>query len=152
MLISVALHLWRTSRPHYAIVGQLPGTEHFRNVKRHDVATSDEVVTIRIDESLYFPNACFLEDRIRELAAEHPKVKHVILMCPAVNHIDASALESLEAVNRHLRDAGVTFHLSEVKGPVLDRLRRGHFLEDLTGEVFLSQFQAIKTLAPDSLR
>lgn len=152
VLTSVALHLWRTSRPHYAIVGQVPGTEHFRNAKRHDVATSDEVVTIRIDESLYFPNACFLEDRITALAADCPKVRHIILMCPAVNHIDASALESLEAINRHLRDAGVTFHLSEVKGPVLDRLRRSHFLDELTGQVFLSQFQAIKTLTPDSLR
>ena len=149
---SIALHLWRTSRPHCAIVGQVPGTEHFRNVQRHEVCTAEEVITIRIDESLYFPNARFLEDRITGLAADCPELKHIILMCPAVNHIDASALESLEAINRHLRDAGVIFHLSEVKGPVLDRLRRSHFLEQLTGQVFLSQFQAIKTLAPRSLR
>ncbi len=149
---SIALHLWRTTRPHCAIVGQVPGTEHFRNVQRHEVCTAEEVITIRIDESLYFPNARFLEDRITGLAADCPELKHIILMCPAVNHIDASALESLEAINRHLRDAGVIFHLSEVKGPVLDRLRRSHFLEQLTGQVFLSQFQAIKTLAPRSLR
>jgi SulP family sulfate permease len=148
---SIALHLWRTSRPHCAIVGQVPGTEHFRNVKRHDVAVCKRVVTIRIDESLYFPNARFLEERIIALAADCPEVKHVILMCPAVNHIDASALESLEAINRHLRDACVAFHLSEVKGPVLDRLRRSHFLDELTGQVFLSQYQAMKTLAPDVL-
>jgi len=73
-------------------------------------------------------------------------------MCVAVNHIDASALESLEAINRNLREAGITFHLSEVKGPVLDRLRRSHFLAELTGRVFLSQLQAIEALAPDSLR
>jgi sulfate permease, SulP family len=73
-------------------------------------------------------------------------------MCPAFNHIDASALESLEAINRSLREAGITFHLSEVKGPVLGRLRRSHFLAELTGRVFLSQFQAIEALAPDSLR
>jgi sulfate permease, SulP family len=149
---SIALHLWRTSRPHCAIVGQVPGTEHFRNVQRHEVCTAEEVITIRIDESLYFPNARFLEDRITGLAADCPELKHIILMCPAVNHIDASALESLEAINRHLRDAGVIFHLSEVKGPVLDRLRRSHFLGQLTGQVFLSQFQAIRTLAPRSLR
>jgi sulfate permease, SulP family len=149
---SIALHLWRTTRPHCAIVGQVPGTEHFRNVQRHEVCTAEEVITIRIDESLYFPNARFLEDRITGLAADCPELKHIVLMCPAVNHIDASALESLEAINRHLRDAGVIFHLSEVKGPVLDRLRRSHFLEQLTGQVFLSQFQAIKTLAPRSLR
>ncbi len=152
VVTSIVLHLWHTSRPHYAIVGQVPGTEHFRNVKRHDVVTSDEVITIRVDESLYFPNARFLEEKILALAAECPKLKHVILMCPAVNHIDASALESLEAINSQLADAGVTFHLSEVKGPVLDRLCRSHFLDELTGTVFLSQYQAVKTLAPEALR
>lgn len=149
---SIGQHLWRTSWPHCAIVGQVPGTEHFRNVQRYAVITTDEVITIRVDESLYFPNARFLEERITGLAVDCPSLKHIVLMCPAVNHIDASALESLEAINRHLRDADVTFHLSEVKGPVLDRLRRSHFLEQLTGEVFLSQFQAMQTLAPHSLR
>lgn len=152
VVTSIGLHLWHTSRPHYAIVGQVPGTEHFRNVERHDVAISDKVTTIRVDESLYFPNARFLEEKILALAADCPKLKHIILMCPAVNHIDASALESLEAINRQLGDAGLTFHLSEVKGPVLDRLRRSHFLDELTGTVFLSQYQAIKTLAPETLR
>lgn len=152
VITSIGLHLWHTSRPHYAIVGQVPGTEHFRNVMRHEVATCDEVITIRIDESLYFPNARFLEEEVLALAADCPKLKHIILMCPAINHIDASALESLEAINRQLADAGLTFHLSEVKGPVLDRLRRSHFLDDLTGTVFLSQYQAIKKLAPEALR
>jgi sulfate permease, SulP family len=150
--LSLALHLWRTSKPHFAIVGQVPGTEHFRNIKRHQVAISDEVITIRVDESLYFPNARFLEDTVAGIAADCPRLKHLVLMCPAVNHIDASALESLEAINRHLRLAGVTFHLSEVKGPVLDRLKRSHLLDELTGEVFLSQYQAIRTLAPGCLR
>jgi SulP family sulfate permease len=150
--LSLALHLWRTSKPHFAIVGQVPGTEHFRNIKRHQVAISDEVITIRVDESLYFPNARFLEDTVAGIAADCPRLKHLVLMCPAVNHIDASALESLEAINRHLKLAGVTFHLSEVKGPVLDRLKRSHLLDELTGEVFLSQYQAIRTLAPDCLR
>jgi SulP family sulfate permease len=63
-----------------------------------------------------------------------------------VNEIDASALESLEAMNERLRDAGVAFHLSEVKGPVMDRLRRSHLLQRLTGEVFLSQNEAVAAL------
>jgi len=147
--LSLALHLWRSSQPHCAVVGLVPGSEHFRNVKRHAVLTSEAMITLRVDESLYFPNARFLEDRIAALVADRVLIKHVVLMCPAVNHIDASALESLEAINRHLKDSDVTFHLSEVKGPVMDRLRRSHFLDELTGEVFLSQFDALKKLAPD---
>lgn len=150
--VSLALHLWRTSRPHAAIVGLVPGTEHFRNVERHEVLTSTRMATLRIDESLYFPNARYLEDRIIKLVADQPEIKHLVLMCPAVNHIDASALESLEEINRMLRDSGVTFHLSEVKGPVMDRLKRSHFLDDLTGKVFLSQFDALQELDPDTAR
>ncbi|WP_235830066.1 SulP family inorganic anion transporter [Algihabitans albus] len=148
--LSVALYLFKTSRPHVAVVGQVPGTEHFRNVLRHKVITSETVATLRVDESLYFANARYLEDKVYDLVAAQPQLEHFILMCPAVNEIDASALESLEAINHRLKDAGVTFHLSEVKGPVMDRLQRSPFLEELTGQVFLSQYEAFRTLASDS--
>lgn len=148
LALSIGLHLWRTSRPHYAIVGLVPGTQHFRNVKRHDVMTGETVLTIRIDESLYFPNARFMEELVAESVAARQTIKHVVLMCPAVNHIDASALESLEAINRNLSEAGVTFHMSEVKGPVMDRLKRSHFLDEMTGSVFLSQYDALQALDP----
>ena len=129
VLLSLLLHLYRTSKPHTAIVGQVQGTEHYRNVERHSVVTSPEILSIRVDESLYFANSRFLEDTIAAHVAERPDLRHVILMCSAVNAIDASALESLEEINRRLADAGLGFHLSEVKGPVMDRLRDTVFLE-----------------------
>lgn len=137
--LSLALFLWRASRPHAAIVGRVPDTEHFRNIKRHKVFTDPRVLTIRIDESLTYLNARWLEEFILEQVAEHPQLKHLILMCSAVNAIDASALESLEAINQRLTDGGVSLHLSEVKGPVMDALERSHFLEKLGGQVWLSQ-------------
>ena len=148
VILSLALHLYRTSKPHVAIVGQVPGTEHFRNVLRHEVVTSPEVLSIRIDESLYFPNARFLEDTLRARLAADPKIRHVVLMCPAVNDVDASAFESLETINRELREAGVLLHLSEVKGPVMDKLARGGFPEALSGQIFLTQCDAMRALAP----
>ncbi|WP_374380879.1 SulP family inorganic anion transporter [Dongia sp.] len=149
--LSLLLFLWRTSRPHVAIVGLVPQSEHFRNVDRHRVLVSDRVLSIRVDESLYFANARALEDRIYAEIAARPTLAHVVLMCPAVNLIDASALESLEAIQHRLHDAGVTFHLSEVKGPVMDALRRSDFLDHLQaggGHIFLSQFEAIRMLDP----
>jgi sulfate permease, SulP family len=131
-----------------AIVGLVPGTEHFRNIRRHDVLTSDEILTLRIDESLYFANSRYLEDRVTELVADRPRLRHLILMCSAINDIDASALESLEEINRRLADSGVTLHLSEVKGPVMDRLAKTSFLDDLSGEVYRSQFEAVCELDP----
>ncbi|MES0810434.1 sulfate permease [Roseibium sp. SCPC15] len=148
VLLSIALYLYRNSRPHMAIVGIVPGTEHFRNVDRHKVVTGESVLTLRVDESLFFANSRYLEDRVYELVAERPEIDHVVLMCPAVNEIDASALESLEEINHRLSDSGVCFHLSEVKGPVMDRLKRTDFLDHLTGRVFLSQYEALCALDP----
>ena len=146
VVLSIALHLYKTSRPHIAEVGQVPGTEHFRNINRHAVHTVPEVLTIRIDESLYFANARFLEDYILDRVVGDTSLQHVVLMCSAVNEVDMSALESLEAINHRLSDMGITLHLSEVKGPVMDRLQRSHFLDELTGEVFLSQYAAAAAL------
>lgn len=146
VLLSLTLHLWRTSRPHMAVVGQVPGTEHFRNIARHNVITDPAILSLRVDESLYFANSRYLEDRIATLVAERPGLRHVVLLCPAVNFIDSSALESLEEINRRLAESGIGFHLSEVKGPVMDRLQRTDFLQKLSGEVFLSQFDAISSL------
>ena len=146
--LSLTLFLYRGSRPHMAIVGQVLGTEHFRNVLRHQVETVPGILTIRVDESLFFANARYLEETVIELIAKDRSVRHLVLMCSAVNEIDASALESLEAINARLKDAGVTFHLSEVKGPVMDRLRRSHFLDALTGQVYLSQHEAVRRLKP----
>jgi len=147
VVLSILIHLYKSSRPHMAVVGRVPGTEHFRNVKRHKVEIDNTVLTLRVDESLYFANARYLEDSVYDMVASRPGLKHVILMCPAVNEIDMSALESLEAINERLEALGVKFHLSEVKGPVMDRLRRSDFLHHLSGKVFLSQHQAALELA-----
>ena len=144
--LSLALYLWRSSRPHAAIVGRVPETGHFRNVKRHKVLTNPRVLTIRVDESLTYLNARWLEEFVLETVADHPQAKHLVLMSSAVNSIDASALESLEAINHRLADAGIKLHLSEVKGPVMDRLERSPFLQELSGQVFLSQDEAFSTL------
>ncbi|WP_400087143.1 SulP family inorganic anion transporter [Yoonia sp. R78084] len=146
--LSILLHLYKSSKPHIAEVGQVPGTEHFRNILRHDVITDPSIVTLRVDESLYFANARYLEDKIQSRVAKDKDIRHVILQCAAINEIDLSALESLEAINERLKEMDVKLHLSEVKGPVMDRLKREHFLSEMTGQVFLSQFEATKALRP----
>ncbi|MGI9365772.1 MAG: SulP family inorganic anion transporter [Rhizobiaceae bacterium] len=142
VLFSLVLFLGRTSRPHFAIVGRVPGTEHYRNIKRHKVETTPQILSIRVDESLYFPNARFLEDIVNNAVSQDSEIREVVLMCSAVNFIDASALESLEQINHRLKDAGIKLNLSEVKGPVLDRLKKTDFIDQLSGQIFLSQFVA----------
>ncbi|MBY6029651.1 sulfate permease [Halomonas denitrificans] len=140
--LSIALFLYRTSKPHSAIVGRIPGSEHFRSVTRHEVETVSHLALFRVDESLYFANARYLEDTLYSLVTQRPELSDVVLICSAVNLIDASALESLDAINARLKDSRVTLHLAEVKGPVMDRLKHSDFLDALTGRVFLSTFAA----------
>lgn len=147
--VSLALFLWRASRPHIATVGLVPGTEHFRNVLRHDVVVSPNLLCLRVDASMFFANARGIEDRVNAEVAARVALQHVVLQCSAVNDIDASALESLEAIDQRLHDAGISLHLSEVKGPVMDKLQRNELLTRLSGQVFLTNYQAIQTLTPE---
>ncbi len=120
--LSLALYLWRTSRPHMAVMGRVPGTEHFRNVNRHVVETDPSLVVIRIDENIYFANAAQVEEYVAQHLTAMPEARHVLLVMTAVSYIDASGLEMLEHLEEDLSHAGVTLHLAEVKGPVADRL------------------------------
>ncbi|MDR9425269.1 MAG: sulfate permease [Marinobacter sp.] len=149
--LSIGLFLYRTSRPHCAVVGRVPGTEHFRNVLRHDVELCQQVTFLRVDESLYFANARFLEETVMDLVTREQELTDLVLVCPAVNLVDASALESLEAINERLKDAGVRLHLSEVKGPVMDRLKGTELLEHMGGRVYLSTYEAWQDLADETL-
>jgi SulP family sulfate permease len=148
-LVSILIHLFKSSRPHIATVGQVPGSEHFRNVLRHDVIIQPHILTIRVDESLYFANARYLEDHLFQNVSVRPELRHVILMCSAINAIDMSALGSLGTINDRLRDMDVQLHLSEIKGPVMDKLASTEFLKHLSGEIFLSQKIAVDFLRPE---
>ncbi|MEY3298343.1 MAG: hypothetical protein RLZZ597_1603 [Cyanobacteriota bacterium] len=145
---SIAFYLWRTSRPHMAEVGRVGDTEHFRNINRHEVQTYESVLAIRIDESLYFANTKYLEDYLMQAVANHPKAHALLLICAAINHIDGSALDTLETLIDGLREAGVTVYFSDIKGPVMDQLQRAGFIDRIGGpeRVFLSTHQAMETL------
>lgn len=147
VVLAVVLYLWRTSRPHVAIVGRLGETETYRNIKRHPVKTCPHVVAVRVDESLYFANTKYLEDTLLGIVAEQPEVKHLLLIGSAVNFIDASALGTLESLVGELRAAGVEFYLSDIKGPVMDRLTSIGFVETIGADhIFLSTHEAMTAL------
>ena len=145
--LSIVLHLSHTSRPHVAEIGLIEGTEHFRNVKRFDVKTVEHLLSLRPDESLFFANASFLEDYILDSINQRPAITDIVIQCSAVNEIDFSALEMLEALNSQLKEQNIRLSLSEVKGPVMDHLACCGFLQHLNGKVYLTQFQAFNALS-----
>lgn len=132
--VALAIYLRRTSNPHIAVMGRVPGTEHFRNVQRHEVETWPDVLFVRIDENLYFANVPHVESRLLSLVADHTEVKSLVLVLSGVAAIDASGLEFLESLVESLESAGITLHISEVKGPVMDQLKQTHFIQRLGEE------------------
>jgi SulP family sulfate permease len=146
VLGSIALLLKRTARPHWAEVGRVPGTETFRNVKRFPEAeTVPGALVLRIDESLVFVNSRWLAETVAEAAGARDGLRHVVLMMSGVNDIDLSGVESLEQLADALAVRNIKLHLSEVKGPLRDRL--AHFGTDwLTGQIFSTQTEAHQAL------
>ncbi len=148
VLISLLLHLARTSKPHIAIVGRVGNTEHFRNILRHPVTTSPHILAVRVDESLYFVNTKYLEDYLLKLVTEQKEVEYLLLVCSGINSIDGSALETLQRLIEDLHQMGIEFYLCEVKGPVFDQLEKVGFVDKLGRDrTFLSTDQAIKELS-----
>jgi SulP family sulfate permease len=141
---SIALLLQRTARPHVALIGRVPGTEHYRNVGRHQVELTPGVLGLRIDESLLFTNARQLADVVQQQVASHPDTQRVVLLMSPVNGIDFSGLAALRALHELLRAQGIRLDLSEIKGPVLDALRDGGWSAWFDGRVFLSHHQAMQ--------
>ena len=147
-IVALSLHLWHTSRPHIAIVGRLGDSEHFRNVLRYEVKTSPQVLAIRVDASLYFANAKYMENFLSREISDRPDVTSVVLVCSAVNLIDASALEVLESLIADLKSIGINFCFSEVKGPVMDKLLNIGFVDYVGRDhFFLSTDIAMRELA-----
>ncbi|RNF32153.1 sulfate:proton symporter [Massilia aurea] len=154
VLVGVALSMgaliWRASRPHIAVLGRIHGTEHFRNVDRYSAETTPGLLMLRVDAGLFFGNVDAVNERIDEELVQHAGTAHLVLVLSAVNAIDTSALFGLGELNASLRQRGVTLHLAEVKGPVMDRLRDSDLLGQLSGQVFLSAANAWDRLAGSS--
>lgn len=148
IILTVVSCLRRTSRPHIAVVGRIPETGHYRNIKRHSVETWQHLLLLRIDESITFANVNYIEEFITAELRRQAPIKHIILIFTSVSDIDTTALEALENLNHALQAAGMTLHLSEAKGPVLDKLEKTDFFTQLKpGKVFFHTEDAVRELA-----
>lgn len=146
VLMSLITVVWRSSRPHVAVVGRIADTEHFRNIHRHQVETHPKVLMLRIDENLFFANAIPVSEQILESLNQCHSATELVLVMSSVSRIDFTAVEMLEELNQELLNRNVRLHLAEVKGPVSDRLNQNALLKMLSGSVFLSAHQAYEKL------
>ncbi|MEP3653348.1 MAG: SulP family inorganic anion transporter [Litorimonas sp.] len=149
VVLAMVLHIRMSLTPKMPLVGRFRGTEHYRDADKFNVETLETVKTLRIDDSLYYANARYLEDRVAKIVSEYPEMTDLILMCTGVSHIDASALSSLTEINRRLKGIKARLHLSSMQSVVRERLYRSDFLEKLSGNVYLSQHEAMIDLQPE---
>ncbi|WP_174875029.1 SulP family inorganic anion transporter [Vogesella oryzae] len=148
VVISLAAWLMKSSRPHMAELGLLPGSSHFRNVLRHPCLTLPGVLILRIDESLYFGNARHVRDALLARLAAAGQVHTLLLVMSAVNRVDVSGLAMLERLDDTLAERGVRLQLAEIKGPVWDVFGKAGLAGRFAGRVHLSTFAAWQALQP----
>lgn len=149
IVTSLLLYVWRTSRPHMAIVGRVPGTEHYRNVLRHPVEHHPGVVILRVDENIYFANTEAIRRFVFDAVDQADNPHALILAMTSVSYVDSSGVAMLERLDEDLAARGVALHLAEVKGPVADRLTQVEELRPIfRNRVHLSLEHAVRCLEP----
>jgi sulfate permease, SulP family len=145
--LAILLYLYRTMRPRVAILGRFTdGT--LRDIKVHpELPTSEHVVAMRFDGSLYFANIAFFEDAVLEAVADRPNVKYVLIVGDAVNQLDASGEEVVHHLVTRLREGKVEVVFSGLKKQVLDVMRETGLFE-LIGQhnIFATEDQALTAI------
>lgn len=146
LMVSFASLIWQSSKPHVAVVGQLAGTGHFRNINRHDVVTFSNLLMLRIDESLFFGNSESVHRSVIQATRQYPEAYEVILIMSAVNHIDLTGQEMLISLNQELLNQKKRLSFSFIKGPVMDIIEHTPVITHLSGQVYLSTMDAVNAL------
>ncbi len=136
VLLSVLSVLYRSSKPHVAVLGNLPGTSHYRNVNRFDRAVlPKEMLIVRFDDQLYFGNATYFKDIIKELISEKgDDLQYLILDASSIHDMDSSGLQALEEILALLEKKNIHFYLSSAIGPVRDLLFRSGVTSKIGGD------------------
>lgn len=129
VILSIVIVLYRSSRPHVAVLGKLPGTTHYRNINRFEQAQDhDDILIVRFDDQLYFGNASYFKDTIKGLVKEKgTTLKLLILDASSMHDLDSSGLHALEEIHDYLGAHGVDLYLSGVIGPVRDMFYKSRF-------------------------
>jgi len=143
VVVSLIAVIYQTSQPHTAIMGRLPDTSTYRNLRRNPEAlTKSHVVVVRMDANLYFANASAFKDLVLEADVKSPALQTIVIDMYPVNRIDSTGVEALEEVIETCRRHGVTVLLAGVKGPVRDVLDDAGVSEDLGDDSFFLEVHA----------
>ena len=141
--LSISTVLYRSSRPHLAVLGKLPGTQYYRNIKRFQEAEqSDQVLIIRFDDQLYFGNAAYFKEHIKKLVRQKgAELRLLIMDASSMHDIDSTGIHALEEIHNYLKDRNIRLNLCGVIGPVRDMLFKVHLIDHFGKENFFMYIQ-----------
>jgi SulP family sulfate permease len=147
---SIMAVMIRTTRPHTVVLGRVRGSHAYRSLERYpDAVTVPGVIAIRIDAQFYFGNVTFLKETLRKLESGCTEpLRAIVINAASINQLDSSADAALHEIAGELKQRGVELFFAEVRGPVLDVMRRSGFV-DLLGEdhFFLTARRAVERAA-----
>ena len=143
VILSLGMIIFRTTRPHVAILGKVPETHFYRNRERFtQVEQRPDLLIFRFDAQLYFANVSFFKDKLEELIAEKGEdLQAIILNADSINNMDSSAIHALGEIISEAKSAGLTIHMTGVKGPVRDAMSRGKLVQKIGEDNFFMSVQ-----------
>lgn len=143
VVLSIAIIIFRTTMPHFAVLGKIPGKPHYKNITRFDdLEVRDDVLIMRFDARLYFANVNYFKERVEEeMAKKGKKLKLFVLDANSINGLDSSGMHALEEIIDYCNEQGIAFNLASVKGPVRDILLRGGLVDKIGEENLFMRIQ-----------
>lgn len=146
VLIALLLMVYRTSKPHFAVLGRVKGTNYFKNVNRfsENIETYKEVLVLRFDAQIYFGNQDYFKKELyKKIEQKGNALKHVILNAEAINYIDSTGAQMLKQVVVDLKSKEIAFKLARVNGPTRDILYKTGLMKEIGKEnIFVRTFEA----------
>ena len=130
-LLSLLLMVIRTSKPHYAVLARVSGTNYYKNISRFETenAVDDDLLIIRFDAQLFFGNREYFKDVITNEVNKKPQLRGFILVARGITYIDSSGLSTLRIMIRWFQEKNIRFMIAGAIGPARDVLQRSSLTE-----------------------
>ena len=133
IILSLVMLIYKSTKPHMAVLGNVPGTHFYRNINRFsEVIIQDEILIVRFDAQLYFANTQYFKDKLKEFALKKgPGLKLLVIDGESLNALDSSAIYALEEVHDYFSSKGITIVFTGLKGPVRDTLVKSKLMKKI---------------------
>ncbi|MCU0443415.1 MAG: solute carrier family 26 protein [Microscillaceae bacterium] len=140
VFFSLAIMIYKTMRPHVAILGKLPDTDTYRNIARFAQAqTRPDVLIVRYDADLYFANINHFREIFKSMIEDQgTSIKLLVINAESINQIDSSALYMLDEFYQDLKNRNIKLYFSGIKGPLRDILYQVGFTQKIGEESFFT--------------